>query len=166
MLPVTSAHSCCMPKDKNGTSARFTWTLGRPKENHADLLAAVEQYGLQRTLGQAMRYRLGVIIDELVSNATSHGRCGEEQQMLSVAIADHPKELVITLIDNGLPFDPTSHALTPCPEKGTDIPIGGVGLCLVRRLADRMQYSRNDHRNHLSIFLDKNKSENPCSCRK
>jgi anti-sigma regulatory factor (Ser/Thr protein kinase) len=155
-----------MQRDMDALPARFEATFSRPEENHAALLAAVEQFGLARALNQTLRYRLGVIVDELVMNAIMHGGCTGENQTLSVSIFDQPSELFIEIIDTGLPFDPTAHTLSRCPEEGAQIPIGGVGLCLVRRLADSMKYTRNQDNNNLRLSLKKTPTEDLCSLKK
>ncbi len=154
-----------MQSEKNGISARFEATFSRPEENHAAILAAVEQFGLERALNQWLRYRLGVIIDELVMNAIMHGGCTGENQTVSVTVFDRANEVLIKIIDTGLPFDPTI-LVSRCLDEGSQIPIGGVGLCLVRRLADRMQYRREKGRNHLVISLNKTQMEDVCSLKK
>lgn len=147
-------------------SARFEYTLARPEKKHAALLAAVERFSLKRNLSQALRYRLSVIIDELVINAIMHGGCCGENQTLSVSILDQPTELIIKIIDTGSPFDPTRPLLPRCPEKGRPVPIGGVGLKMVQHLADRIHYCRHDDRNVILLSLNKNKPEAVCSCKK
>jgi anti-sigma regulatory factor (Ser/Thr protein kinase) len=154
-----------MQKDMDAVPARFEIAFSRPEENHTALLTAIEHYGLERALSHNLRYRLGVIVDELVMNAITHGACAGEQQTLSVAVLDQPNELIIEIIDSGRPFDPTSHVLSRCHE-GAQVPIGGVGLCLVRHLAHRMEYTRQKDHNSLLIFLNKTKSEDVCSSKK
>jgi anti-sigma regulatory factor (Ser/Thr protein kinase) len=154
-----------MPKDPNAAPARFEITLSRPEENPAALLTAIEQYGLERALSHTLRYRLGVIVDELVTNAILHGGCTGEQQTLSVSVVDRPDELIVEIIDTGRLFDPTTHVLSCCHE-GEQVPIGGVGLCLVRHLASRMEYTRHKNRNRLLIFINKTKPEDVCSLKK
>ncbi len=94
-----------------------------------------------------------------------HGACSGEDQTIKVHILDHENELIIEIIDTGRPFDPTTHPLSRCPE-GAPVLLGGAGLCLVRRLADRIQYTRSRDHNHLLISLNKAKQENPCSFKK
>lgn len=145
--------------------ARFEITFSRPEDNHAALLVAVEQYGRERGLNQVLRYQLGVIVDELVMNSIMHGGCTGENHTLSVGIIDHPNELLVEIIDSGLPFDPTA-LVSRCPRDTLQISIGGVGLCLVRRFADCMKYTRTKNRNHLRLSLNKTKTEDVCSLKK
>jgi anti-sigma regulatory factor (Ser/Thr protein kinase) len=154
------------PHNKNDSgSAQFNFTLSRPENDQAALLAAVEQFGVKNALPDALRYRIGLIVDELVTNCIAHGACTGKNQTVQVSISNKKDELVIEITDSGLPFDPTTHPLPLDPES-EPMRVGGVGLCLVRRLTDKMQYTRNDNRNHVVISLDKTKRENACSLKR
>ena len=55
--------------------------------------------------------------------------------------------------DQGAPFDPLS---TPAPDLDADIldrPIGGLGLYLIRQIAEEMHYQRVDDCNLLRVTL-------------
>jgi serine/threonine-protein kinase RsbW len=166
MLVVTLFPLCCMHRAMDDLPARFEATFSRPEDNHAALLVAVEQYGRGRGLNQGLLYRLGVIVDELAMNSIMHGGCTGKNHFLSVGIIDHPNELLIEIIDSGLPFDPTTHVLARCPKDPLQISIGGVGLCLVRRFADWIKYTRTENRNHLRLSLNKTDTEDICSLKK
>ena len=143
--------------------ARFEYSCTRPDQHHKALLAAVEQFAEERTLDQRLRYHLGVIVDELVTNCISHGGCRGENHRLSVTLDDQPKLITLTLIDSGRPFDPTSHSLPNYPEAERNVSIGGVGLCLVHRFCDDMRYTRSENNNEVRLFLYKAKTEDLCS---
>lgn len=161
-----SPRPSCMQHDKDIISSRFEAVFSRPEENHAALLAAVEQYCLKRSLSQTLRYRLGIIVDELAMNAIMHGGCTGEKHQISVKIVDHTNKLLVEVIDSGSAFDPTTRISSECPAIDAIVPIGGVGLCLVRRFADSMKYSRNKNRNRLLLSLNKPKTEDICSLKK
>ncbi len=149
-----------MQKEKHPITARFEFTLSPPEENQAALLAAIEQFGHVHALPEAYRYRLGLIVDELVTNSIVHGACKGIDHTIKVDILNQGKVLIIEIIDTGRPFDPTTHSLSqPCPE-GAPIVLGGAGLCLVRRLANQMHYTRSKDHNHLVISLNKVPEEN------
>ncbi len=154
-----------LQSQKDSSHVQFNFTLSRPEKDQAALLAAIEQFGIKNALPDALRYRIGLIVDELVTNCIAHGACIGENQTVQVCILNKEDELVIEITDSGLPFDPTSHPLPQDPENGP-MRVGGVGLHLVRRLTDQMQYTRNDNRNHVVISLDKTKRENACSLKK
>lgn len=147
----------------NLPAAQFTTTVSRPDENHAALLDSVEQYSRERGLPQSLRYRLCLIVDELVMNAIMHGGCTGENHTITVELMDCTNELLMAIIDTGLPFNPTTHARPQGLKEDAQVPIGGVGLCLVKRLADRMEYARIENHNRLNLSLNKTKMEDICS---
>jgi anti-sigma regulatory factor (Ser/Thr protein kinase) len=65
----------------------------------------------------------------------------------------------IEIVDYGKPFDPLEDALPP--DRTLDISkrhIGGLGILMVRQMADGVDYCRKENSNHL--FLDFHKTGN------
>ena len=149
----------CMRKKQGTTTDQLEFTLSPPEKDQAALLAAIEQFGIEQGFVEAFRYRLGLIVDELVTNSTVHGACSGADQTVKVHIVVHENDLVIEIIDTGLPFDPTTHPLQHCCPQDGPVSIGGAGLSLVRRLADQIHYRRSNGHNHLVITLHTGKKE-------
>ena len=62
-------------------------------------------------------------------------------------------QLAMEFRDDGRPFDPLSQ---PTPDLYADIadrPIGGLGVHLIRELAEEVAYARDDGQNILRIVL-------------
>ncbi len=60
----------------------------------------------------------------------------------------------VDIIDEGPAFDPLTR---PEPDLAVDLderPVGGLGIHLIRSLADDVQYRREDSRNVLTITMD------------
>jgi anti-sigma regulatory factor (Ser/Thr protein kinase) len=135
-------------------SAQFEYTFSPQKNDQAILLGHIERFAQDNALPDKLRYRLGLIVDELVTNSIVHGGCGDENQMIKISIQNRQHVLTIEIMDSGVPFDPTTYSSSRCPADGSG-PLGGIGLCLVQRFAKTMKYTRRDHCNHLFISLDK-----------
>jgi len=142
--------------------AKFDFALNRPEEDQAELLAAVEEFADALGLPPSVRYRLGLVIDELVSNCIAHGARPGEDRGIRVGISDSGDDMTVEIVDSGPPFDPTAHASRKCLQPG-DVKVGGMGLCLVRNLATRMEYSRFDGFNRTRITIAKSIQENACT---
>ena len=155
-----------MQKKQGDTTGQIEFTLSPPEKDQAALLAAIDQFGIEQGLLESFRYRLGLIVDELVTNSTVHGTCSGADQTVKVYIAVHESNLVIEIVDSGLPFDPTTHPLPHCCPQDGPVSVGGAGLSLVRRLADQIHYSRSNDHNHLVITLNTVKKESACSLKK
>jgi serine/threonine-protein kinase RsbW len=134
-------------------ASQFAYTLSRQKNDQATLLDRIQLFAHDNALPEKLCYQLGLIVDELVTNSLVHGGCDDDAQPITVSIEKRQHDLLIEIIDTGIPFDPTSYTSTRCPADGSG-PLGGVGLCLVQHLADSMHYSRRNNRNHLVISLD------------
>jgi anti-sigma regulatory factor (Ser/Thr protein kinase) len=59
--------------------------------------------------------------------------------------------LILTFTDDGLPFNPLTlpepRIHVPIEERG----IGGLGIHLLRKIADDLHYSRTDGKNRLTL---------------
>ena len=90
-------------------------------------------------------------IEELVTNCIKYGYNDAGEQTIMVVLSMVDKDLTIEVIDNGRPFDPLA---VPGPDLFLEIedrPLGGLGIHLLRRLADHMAYERRDGCNWLTL---------------
>lgn len=119
-----------------------------------DIAAVVEGLGRREGWSQGFVYRLNVILDELASNILSHGRGGVGPvSRLAIEIRSEPRKAVLEVCDDGDPFDPVRDAPPrPVVDPGTGlVPVGGLGLHLVRSMADTLSYRHEDGRNCVTV---------------
>jgi anti-sigma regulatory factor (Ser/Thr protein kinase) len=64
-------------------------------------------------------------------------------------------EIVLTVRDNGPAFDPLSRSSPSLDVEIADREVGGLGIHLVRELADECRYARTDDCNVLTIRLNR-----------
>jgi anti-sigma regulatory factor (Ser/Thr protein kinase) len=100
-----------------------------------------------------------LVIDEVVSNCVKYGYPDSSLHHIEIELAHDGENIRVAIIDDGHPFNPLEH-----PEPDTSLPveqrdIGGLGIHLLRKMADRIQYERIDGRNRLTLL----KSTNPPS---
>jgi serine/threonine-protein kinase RsbW len=86
-------------------------------------------------------FRVQVAVDEACSNVIEHayGSEGTGEVRLTCCIQNEG-DLVITIHDNGKPFDPST---VPEPPIGADLenmPEGGLGLYFMRKLMDQVTF--------------------------
>jgi anti-sigma regulatory factor (Ser/Thr protein kinase) len=97
------------------------------------------------------RNLLLLAIEEMVTNCIHYGYddAGEHTIAIRLSVAD--RTLTMTVIDDGHPFDPLA---APPPDLSLDIedrPIGGLGIHLLRNLADHVAYERRGHTNRFTL---------------
>lgn len=98
-------------------------------------------------------HHVGVVLDEVLTNLAMHGHGPD--QTVTIRIAIETGRVVGTIVDHGQPFDPRS---TPDPDVTAsldDRPIGGLGLFLVRKLTDTLDYVSRDGENHTTFSVSR-----------
>ena len=97
--------------------------------------------------------QIDVAIDELFGNI-AHYAYGEAGGEATVRFEFDPdgRRARITFIDGGVPFDPVRRADPDVSLSAEERQIGGLGIFLVRRTMDGMEYQRRDGRNVLTII--------------
>lgn len=112
-------------------------------------LTLLEGFLETQLVGDDVRARIAIIVEELVANIIEHSGSPADQP-ISLELERSGAEIALTLCDSGVAFDPSTPvqlAEAP-PERG-----GGAGLALVQSWARSMSYSRADGRNTLKLVI-------------
>ena len=116
------------------------------------LQAFAEAFAHECSLPDDERARLLVILDELFTNAVTHGHGPHSTGgSITVALGWRTGRLRISFVDDGLPFDPLAFGAPDLDAAGEERPIGGLGIHIVRSLVDQARYRREGGRNHLHL---------------
>lgn len=99
-------------------------------------------------------YNIQLAADEAASNIIEHAYEGVSNGVLEISCGIKGNELTIILVDNGKSFDPSE---VPLPNLKADLSerqIGGLGLYLMRKLMDEVQYETDpkNKRNTLKLI--------------
>jgi sigma-B regulation protein RsbU (phosphoserine phosphatase) len=103
-----------------------------------------------RGLSAPLVHDCSLLAEEVLTNIMEHaygGRAGTAR----FAIRLGPEAIQLRFEDTGPPFNPIEH---PPPDLDTPIaarPVGGVGIVLVKHLADRCEYAREGSTNVLTV---------------
>jgi serine/threonine-protein kinase RsbW len=91
-------------------------------------------------------------IEELVTNCIKYGYDDPDDHTIDIVLTVDDGALRIEVIDDGRPFNPLE---APAPDTSLAImarPIGGLGIHLMRELADQTTYERRDRTNRLVLL--------------
>ena len=117
----------------------------------------LEEKAGQERWGQDLTARLNLVLEELATNIVSYGGWeGRRNPEISITIRPMQKEVIMTVTDDGNPFNPVDDAPPPpVPTKPTDLPpIGGLGIHLVKELTKGIRYRRVNGRNEVTVTAD------------
>ena len=96
--------------------------------------------------------QIDIAIDELFGNI-AHYACNPEigQATVRVEVIEEPLSVVITFIDNGVPYDPLAKADPDTTLSAEEREIGGLGIYMVKKSMDDITYEYKDGQNILAI---------------
>jgi anti-sigma regulatory factor (Ser/Thr protein kinase) len=134
-------------------SSRASLTLHVPGTMDAIHPATVqaETWLAEHQVSFEAMYLVSLAIEELVTNCIKYGYQDANGHTIDFLLSVDEGVLSLEVVDDGNPFNPLDAPrpdLSLPPEKR---PIGGLGLHLLRELADEMRYERRDGTNRLSL---------------
>lgn len=96
--------------------------------------------------------QIDLAIDELFTNIASYAYApGEGKATVRFEFDEATRMASITFIDWGVPYDPLAKPDPDVTLSAEERPIGGLGIFLVKKTMDAMEYRREDDRNMLTI---------------
>lgn len=94
---------------------------------------------------------MGMIFDELLNNIISYAFLDESEHEIEVKVELSGEDMVITLTDDGIPFNPFQKEAPDTKLSIEDREIGGLGILLVRQMMDKVSYQRKIDKNVISL---------------
>jgi len=116
----------------------------------------MENFAEEHQLGFAVVTKVNIILDEVLSNIIKYGETADKSLSKSIGLVVESGEngsLQITVSDNCAPFNPLER---DDPDTSTDLEsreIGGLGIYLVKKLANSVTYEWRANKNILKIEL-------------
>jgi sigma-B regulation protein RsbU (phosphoserine phosphatase) len=123
----------------------------------------IEELSSSNNLGDDVSNAVQVCFEELASNVVRHGgdaqwakppsheAQGPSPLLMRVDFAINPKSVRLSLEDNGKPFDIAAAQTHGVNQPLADMPIGGLGIHLVKELASALSYARTEFGNQVNL---------------
>lgn len=108
----------------------------------------LEKYGC----GDKIRTQIDIAIDELFGNIALYAYNPETgPSTVRVEVVGEPLSVIITFIDHGVPYDPLKKEDPDVTLSADERRIGGLGIYLVKKSMDSIEYEYKDGQNILTI---------------
>ena len=125
-------------------------TLG----NLEGLVKSATESALKYGLAGESLFAVELVTEEAVVNVFNYAYPQTEGKIRLRCMGDRDR-FVIEVTDWGVPFDATVQPDLDVTSPLEERPVGGRGIYLIKRMTDKMRYTREDGRNILSLFIRK-----------
>lgn len=111
----------------------------------------VAEVAAAHNLSADITFRLDVCLVEAAANVIAYAFDDPNGRGMVIQVEFRGECLSVTIEDDGRPFDPLQVEPPHIPQRLEDAPIGGLGIHLIRTMADAVGYQRQDGRNRLLL---------------
>jgi anti-sigma regulatory factor (Ser/Thr protein kinase) len=117
-----------------------------------DVRGFVEDFVVRHAVALDEQHRIMIVLEELITNLAKYGYRNRPAGIAEVTLRLDDARLTLQVADDGDPFDPLKE-----PPPDFDAPLeerelGGLGIHIVRALADEVSYRRAGERNVLQLM--------------
>jgi serine/threonine-protein kinase RsbW len=92
-----------------------------------------------------------VALDEILSNVVKYGGEGGGEGRIEIRLRLEGRALEMVILDDASPFNPLEARAPDTTSPVEERPIGGLGIEIVRRLMDGVEYRRLPDHNQLTL---------------
>lgn len=127
-------------------------------ENRLDELNRVVSFlkdlGVEWALNERLVNSLNLVLEEALSNIILYGYKDELRHTIEIYFKNLGDEIFISIVDDGMAYNPTLRADPDISLSVEDRPVGGLGVFLIKKLMDRVEYLREGDKNVLNLKKD------------
>jgi len=124
-------------------------TLDANRDTLPELYAFVEKTLEEFGCPVKTQMQINVAVDEIASNIVQYSK--SPTVTLQIESAKNPFRAKLIFIDSGCPYNPLQKKDPDVTLSAEEREIGGLGIFLVKKTMDKMEYSREGDKNILTI---------------
>lgn len=144
------------------SGGKETWRLSIPNAMAAVAGAnrSLEAFLHGRNANQELVFSAVLALEEVVTNVIKYSYEDDLPHEIALEATLDAEGLVLRVADDGREFDPLSVSPPDFDKPPEERDVGGLGVHLLRNLAQRVKYKRHAGRNVLTLFLQNQPKEN------
>lgn len=137
-------------------SGRLRLRLESHESALKELERSIEEFASQQGWTQKLKFQMQLALEEVVLNVINHG-FGEEGHHFEVEIESSPSTVRFEVSDTARPYNPLVESAAPdLDAKLEDRAVGGLGVHMIRTIADQLHYERDGNRNRFRFVKARN----------
>lgn len=98
-------------------------------------------------------FALETVIEEIATNAIKYGFGASQKGKITLKVTAETTRAKLEIEDDGAAFDPTKAPDPDVCRALEEMPVGGLGIHLVRSVTDGFDYCRVGHRNQVRVWV-------------
>ena len=111
----------------------------------------LEELAEEWSLPTPFVFSINPVLEEALTNIILYGFDNDSQHTIDVCFTKTGNELSISIFDDGHEYDPTLKTDPDITLPLDERPIGGLGIFLVKKIMDKVEYQRKENRNILIL---------------
>jgi anti-sigma regulatory factor (Ser/Thr protein kinase) len=135
----------CRRHGLESVKVRFRNDVAEHKRAQSALQDFCSAGGLNEACGRDLR----LLVEEMFINVVSYAYPEVKLGVIDLSFERHGNSVVITIEDDGKPFDPLARPEADLSVKFHEREVGGHGVVLIRALSEHVDYDYAEQRNRL-----------------
>jgi len=143
---------------ESGARDTLDLTIDADLAQIGEVLEKVQAFAEKVELPVGTGQKMGMILDELLSNSISYGFEDPAGHEIDVHIHADAKRLTLKVRDEGIPFNPFTLNRPDTSLGINEREIGGLGVMLVTEMTDKQGYERLSGHNVITLTIELNQN--------
>ena len=115
------------------------------------VVAYLDELGEEWELSVPLVFSLNLVVEEALTNIILYGFDDQLEHTIEIDFKNDLDQLNITFIDDGIAYDPTLKEDPDISLSTEDRQIGGLGIFLIKKIMDKVEYKRKENKNFLIL---------------
>ena len=129
----------------------FSVEVRNRREDLAPAIEAAEAWLEKERVPPSIAYFANLAIEEVVTNCIQYGYDDDREHAIRITMSLADRLMTMQIVDDGEAFDPLAAPPPDLTAKVADRREGGLGIYLLRKLADDMTYERYNGTNRTTL---------------
>ena len=117
----------------------------------AGAAARIDAFCEEKDLSPEIAYAVNLSVDEILTNTISYGYDDDDPHRIKIALRLEAGSLIVLIVDDSAPFDLSATPQADFEASLEEREVGGLGLFLVHRMMDKVEYERVDGCNVVTL---------------
>lgn len=111
----------------------------------------LEELGEDWNLPDPLVFSLNLVLEEALTNTILYGFSDDKDHIIEILCSNDRSEISFTIRDDGVEYDPTKKEDPDITLPAEERPIGGLGIFLIKKIMDSVNYKRINNINNLIL---------------